>query len=249
MAINMDQFLLKNLTNSAYQFSQMAGYPDTDYYTENAYFFLRRELSEVTDSQTFYRAMRNKRVRHCKPYGSRWLDYTVRKEFDTLADWVADAGDTMENVLYGVNRVHKRDSSASFRTQRFVAQTAKYVTLQHALDYLGYVPPLVVNIPECKAFDSFADMLAEVGVLNGPIPPQGRKCLVQKPNNTIVIGHVVDYRVDETSPSQVCVIVPQDMQFDHKTYSRLSEMPQGTTVYFRTSDGHFHSTDALMSDD
>jgi len=249
MAINMDQFLLNNLIKSPYQFSQMAGYPETDYYTENPYFFLRRELTEVTDANTFYRAMLNKRVRHCKPYGSRWLDYTVRKEFDTLADWVADAGDTMENVLFGVNRVHKKDFAESYRTKRFVPQTPRYVTLQQALDYLGYVPPLAVNIPECKAFDSFADMLAEVGVLNGPIPPQGRKCLVQKPNNTIVIGHVVDYRVDETSPSQVCVLVPQDMQFDHKTYSRLSEMPHGTKVYFRTSDGHFHSTDALMSDD
>jgi hypothetical protein len=249
--INMDQFLINNVNNSAQAFSEIAGYSTTKYDTYDAYFFLRKELDEVTDQATFRAAQRNGKIRHVKVYNGRWLDYTARKEFNTLAEWVTDAGDTMENVLYGVNRVHKKDYAESYRTKTFVSQAPKYVTLQHLLTYLGYVAPISVEIPEYNTFDRFADILSELEMLNGPVPPQGRNCLVQKPDNTIVIGRVVDqkyYSLEDTE-SQICVSVPQDTQYEVKAYSRLSEMPPGTQVYFRTGDGSFQSISDLMSDE
>jgi len=253
MAINMDQFLINKWNGYSFgsDFSEIAGYQATDWTTHNAYFFLRRELTDVTDYDTFRAAQRNGRVRHCKVYNGRWLDYTVHKEFSTLAEWVADAGDTMENVVYGVNRVYKRDYIASRIGGRVVPQTAKYVSLEHLLNYLGYVVPISVEIPEYNTFDRFADILAELEITNGPIPPQGHKCLVQKPDNTIVIGRVVDhkhYSLDETD-SKICVSVPQETEYVVKSYESLSQMPLGTKVYFRTSDGHFHTTEDLMSEE
>jgi hypothetical protein len=248
---NMDQFLINNLDNSSQTFSKMAGYASTDYSTYESYFFLRRELVDATNEATFRVAQRNQKIRHCKAYGGRWLDYTVRKEFNTLAEWVADAGDTMDNVLYGVNRVHKKDYIASRNSGRVVPQTAKYVTLKHVLDYLGYVAPLSVEIPEYNAFDLFGDILKELELTNGPIPPQGQKCLVQKPDSTIVVGNVIDqkYYTLEGTESLICINVPQQSEYDIKTYASLSDMPPGTKVYFRTKDGHFHSTQDLMSED
>lgn len=246
MAINnMDQFLINkwNGVNFGSDFSNIAGYQRTDYTTYNPYFFLRRELDEVTNLDSFRAAQLEKKVRHCKLYGNRWLDYTVRKEFNTLAEWVADAGDTMENVLYGTNRVHKKDYGASYMANRYVYQTPKYVTLQHLLDYLGYVAPISVEMPAYKAFDRFADIIV------GPIPPEGQKCLVQKPDNTIVIGSIIDqkhFSLEDTG-SQICVSVPQDTQYVVNTYTRLSEMPSGTKIYCRMRDGHFHSIQDLVS--
>jgi hypothetical protein len=251
MAINMDQFIINNLDNSSRAFSQIAGYPTTRYDTYDAYFFLRKELDEVVDEATFRVAQRKHKVRHCKVYNGHWLDYTVRKEFNTLAEWAADAGGTLDDVLYGVNRVHKKDYIASLNSGRSVPQTAKYVTLQHLLNYYGYVAPLSVEIPEYNAFDRFGDILKELELTNGPVPPQGQKCLVQKPDSTIVIGRVIDqkyYELDDTD-SHICIGVPQDNPYDIKSYTRLSEMPEGTKVFFRTKDGHFHSTQDLMSDE
>lgn len=249
--LNMDQFLINNLVNGPREFSHMAGYSTTDHDTYDAYFFFRKELVEVTDQATFRAAQRNGKIRHCKLYNGRWLDYTAHKEFNTLAEWVADAGDDMSNVLYGVNRVHKKDYAESYRKKTFVNQTPKYVTLQHLLSYLGYVAPLSVEIPEYNAFDRFADILTELEMLNGPVPPQGRNCLVQKPDNTIVIGRVVDqkYHNLENTESEICIAVPQNTQYEVKSYSRLSEMPNGMMVYFRTGDGSFQSVSDLMSDE
>jgi hypothetical protein len=252
MAINMNQFLINkwNGINFGSDFSEVAGYPTTDWSTYEAYFFLRKELEEATDQATFRVAQRNGNIRHCKVYNGRWLDYTARKEFNTLAEWVADAGDEMSNVLYGVNRVHKKDYHASYNAKTFVGQSPKYVTLQHLLNYLGYVEPISVEIPEYNAFDRFSDILTELEMVNGPVPPQGRNCLVQKPDNTIVIGRVVDqkyYQLEET-PSEICISVPQNTQYETKSYARLSDMPVGTHVYFRTSDGSFQTISDLMTD-
>lgn len=246
---NMDQFLFNNLDNSCYEFSKIAGYPTIHYDTYNAYFFLRRELTDVTDYDTFRSAQWMKKVRHCKLFNGHWLDYSIGKEFNTLAEWVADAGDTMENVLYGVNRVHKKDHGESYLAKKLVYHTPKYVTLQHLLNYLGYVAPVSAEIPEHKPLDRFADILAQLEMI-GPLPPQGRKCLIQKPDNTIVIGRVIDqkYYLLEDTDSQICVSVPQETRYVVKTYTRLSEMPSGTKVYFRTSDGNFHSTEDLLSE-
>jgi hypothetical protein len=249
---NMEQFLINkwNGVNFGSDFSNIAGYPTTDYNTNDAYFFLRRELDEVKDYDSFRAAQLEKKVRHCKLYCNRWLDYTVRKEFNTLAEWVADAGDTMENVLYGVNRVHKKDVRESYITRKYVCQTPKYVTLQHLLNYLGYVPPMPVEVPEYKALDRFVDILAKLALSDIPMTPQGQKCLVQRPDNTIVVGNIVDrkqYSLDDMD-SPIYIAVPRDSTYcSVNTYTSLSEMPIGTTVYLRTSDGHFRSTYDLLS--
>lgn len=245
----IDQFLINNINGSAYTFSNIAGYSTVDWSTHDAYFFLRKELADATDYDTFRAAQREKKIRHCKVYKGRWLDYTIGKEFNTLTEWAADANDTIDNVLYGVNRVHKKNLSASYRSKQFVSETPKYVTLQHLLEKLKYFPPLPVEIPEYKALDRFSDILADLDVLNGPIPPHGRNCLVQKPDSRIVVGRVIDekyYSLGDTK-STICISVQQDTQHEFKSYCCLSDMPAGTKVYFPTSDGHFHSTSALVS--
>ena len=51
-----------------------------------------------------------------------FLDYIVKKEFNTLEDWVADCGATMNDIMYGFN---KFDGVRS------------YVTLQQLISYLA----------------------------------------------------------------------------------------------------------------
>jgi len=245
---NMNRFLI-NKWNNSNNFGATLGEVmglRLKHDTHDPYFFLRKELGYVTDEATFRAAQRNNTVRHCKPYKGVWLDYTVHKEFTTLADWAADAGGTLDDVLYGVNRVHQRDYRASRLANKFVGQSPKYVTLQHLLNYLGYVEPLSVEIPMYNAFDRFSDIFAELEMANGPVPPQGRKCLIHKPDDTIVIGHVVDQKHFELEnmESQIRIVVPHDL----KTYGKLSDLPEGMKVYVRNSEGSFQSLQDLMSE-
>jgi len=246
----MDAILITNLDGSNSQtFSDIAGYAKRDWTTHDAYFFLRSELN-IHNMEDYQKAYRSGKIRHCKPYRGHWIDYTAKKEFHTLEEWVADAGDTMENVLYGVNRIHKRNFEESYKTNTFVGQTPKYVTLSHVLRYYGYVEPPKAEIPVAKELDSFADILKEFEALNGPLPPQGRKCLVYKPDNTIVIARIVDqkyYELEDTN-SDIRLVVPQESLYDVKAYSRFSELPEGTDVYLRTEIGNFRSMRDIMSD-
>ena len=248
---NMDQFLMNKWTGYDYgvAFSSIPGCP-SNYSSGIAYFFLRRELSEVTDMNTFRAAQLAGRVRHCKPYNGRWLDYTVRKEFNTLAEWVADAGDTVQNVLYGMNRVHKQDYVETLKARKYVPQTPRYVTLQHLLDYLGYVAPLSVEVPEYKAYDRFSDILGKLGSVNTMNLPLTTKCLVKRPDDTLVIGEIIVSVSSELGKTckDVRIAVPKGTQYDLKTYDRLSDMPAGMDVYFRTNDGSFKVVDELLSE-
>jgi len=237
----MDAILISNLDGSSLTFSNIAGYAKRDWTTHDAYFFLRREL-EVTDINKYYKAWDEKKIRHCKPYRGHWLDYIVRKEFDTLEEWVADTGDTMENVLYGVNRVHKQDAQASLMAGKFVGkpEAPKYVTLEKVLEFYGYVAPPVV--------DSFTDIAIE---LKMTITQDGGKCLVKKPDGVIVIGKIIDirYSIYSSKPNQVCIIVPQTMNNGPSiAYERMSHLPHGTTIYFRTDDGFFHPAEELLKE-
>lgn len=236
----MDAILISNLDGSSLTFSNIAGYAKRDWTTHDAYFFLRREL-EVDNYEKYCKAWNEKKIRHCKPYRGHWLDYTARKEFNTLEEWVADAGDTMENVLYGVNRVHKQDAQASLMAGKFVGkpEAPKYVTLKKVLEYYGYVAPLA---------DSFTDIAIE---LKMTITQEGGKCLVKKPNNVIVIGKIIDigYSIYSSKPNQVYIIVPQTTNNGHSiAYERMSQLPYGTSIYFRTDDGFFHPVEELLKE-
>ena len=196
----------------------------TDYDTRDAYLFLRKEL-EVTNVEKYRKAASEGKIRHCKPYRGRWLDYTVKKEFKTLEDWVADAGDTMENVLYGVNRVHK-------------GLTARYVTLKWFLEYNGYV--------EDEVLDSFSDIMKNLEITD--LPVHGVKCIVKKPNDVMVVARMIDekyYDLEDIS-SNVCLSVPHETQYEVKVYYCLSEMPAGTTVYIRADDGFFRPINDML---
>jgi hypothetical protein len=214
-----------NWMYSSSAFSEMAGYSKRDYHTYDSYLFLRKEL-EVDTIEKYRKASREGKIRHCKPYRGRWFDYTAKKEFNTLEEWVADAGDTMENVLYGVNRVHK-------------GIAAKYVTLKWFLDYTGYVEPP-------KVVDSFHDIIKKLEITD--LPVHGIKCIVKKPNDVIVVGRMIDekyYELDDT-PSNICLSVPHETQYEVKIYYRLSEMPAGTIVYIRGDDGCFRAINNVL---
>jgi hypothetical protein len=68
-------------------------------------FFLEREIG-----RTARELYATNQYRHCKVYGERFLDYIVKKEFDTLEEWVADCGSTMDQVLFGYNKFDNRNS-------------------------------------------------------------------------------------------------------------------------------------------
>jgi hypothetical protein len=115
------------------------------HYDFNHYLFLKRELGVTADN--WAEAKRNGLIRHAKLYRGKFLDYVVHKEFDTIEEWVKDAGGKMEDVLYGENRVKNKawnwhaDRGAYVHTHC----KAKYVPLSVLLERLGYVAPPVVD--------------------------------------------------------------------------------------------------------
>lgn len=237
----MDSILISNLDDSSNTFSNIAGYAKTDFLTHDAYFFLRREL-EVTDIIKYRKAWSEGKIRHCKVYNGRWFDYTVRKEFKTLEEWVKDAGGTMEEILYGVNRVHKEDWQKTREAGVHVGQAPQYVTLGRVLEFYGYVKPLKNTV-----VDSFSDIMKKLNMTN--LPVHGIQCIVKKPNNIMVVGRMIDekYYELEDRPSNVCLSVPRETQYEVKIYYRLSEMPAGSTVYIRADDGCFRSINDMIN--
>lgn len=132
-------------------------------YEHDCYFFLKKELHVTPDNWRDVK-MRGD-IRHCKIYNDKFLDYVVRKTFDTFEEWVTDAGGTMDDVLYGTNRVHKTEFVhrpdgllAHDGNGRFVKQpaTPKYVELKVLLEHLGYKAPDPVET------DSYAGMDEDV---------------------------------------------------------------------------------------
>lgn len=143
----INQTLLNNWNQDAGEFS-VRFYkivPDaTAYHNNHPYFFLKRELEVGAESWKEAKACGE--IRHCKIYRGKFLDYVVHKEFNTIEEWVADAGGTMEDVLFGTNRVHKQ--MYSYETGMLTTGTPKYITLDVLLRALGYVEPPKVQIPE-----------------------------------------------------------------------------------------------------
>lgn len=124
-------------------------YKVNSHYDFNHYLFLKRELEVTADN--WAEAKRNGLIRHAKLYRGKFLDYVVHKQFNTIEEWVADAGGKMEDVLYGENRVKDRwvwNYDYTTRQHTRVPYKAKYVELALLLQRLGYVPPPEVQIPE-----------------------------------------------------------------------------------------------------
>lgn len=111
------------------------------YYGRNAQpcFFLLRELAYPLDylkTAGMYR--------HCKVYNGHFLDYTTRKEFETLEDWVADCGSYMSQVMFGFSKFDNKIT---------------YITLQQLIDHFDPMPPLIPMNPEVDELTAFANKL------------------------------------------------------------------------------------------
>lgn len=171
----INQFLLNkwNGLDFGAKYYQIAG---NDYRHEhNPYFFLRRELA-VTSYDEYVEAKHRGRIRHCKPYANMWMDYVVRKEFNTFEEWVADCGAELSDVLYGTNRVHQY----IWREGVKVSQSAQYVPLDQMLTYLGFVPPVetkreVVDVEEILKLEGLT--LDNLWVIRDGTPVQWKSFL------------------------------------------------------------------------
>lgn len=139
-------------------------YAVSEMYVNGHYFFLKRELEVTKDG--WAEAKWNGLIRHCKIYKGKFLDYVVHKEFNTIEEWVRDAGGQLKDVLYGENRVNKQYFKYDSKTGRAmpVPYVAKYVYLTDLLNVLGYDGPVVetrsdVEIPTTTTRD-LTDMIS-----------------------------------------------------------------------------------------
>lgn len=134
------------------------------YHGNACYFFLKKELDVASDN--WDAAKRRGDIRHCKPYRGQFMDYVVKKNFDTLEEWAADAGGSLDDVLYGTNRVHKQlwllqDGTHTYTRQ---AGTPMYVELNVLLTHLGYTRPPPVEVPAFRDID-VDELTAQMGRL------------------------------------------------------------------------------------
>lgn len=143
----------------------------------------------------------------------------------------------------------------------------EYTNTEDEEDYSD-MPPLIpidpddlqeVEIPEMKPLpplpgeDTFTDILRQINLPDPlePLPLHGRKCLVQRPDRTIVIARFMDYKfydLDSTGVSQMFLSIPERDKFMNSMYLRLSELPQGYTVFIKARDGHFETLENLLDE-
>jgi hypothetical protein len=199
-------------------------------YMYQPYFFLKRELA-FTQPDQYQDAKRNDMIRHAKYYRGMWLDYVVGKEFDTLDEWAEDCGADSRDILYGVNRFHM------YQRDTYTPHPSRYVTLTRLLDSLGYV---------CDY--TFTELLEKLESKT-EVPEKGQRCLVKRPDGSIVIARVMDKKfesIDPNAESEIVIRVRIDNDGNTLDYGRLSELPQDMTVYFRTTDDEFCAIKDLM---
>jgi hypothetical protein len=121
----------------------------------------------------------------------------------------------------------------------------EYVSLQHLLNYLGYVAPVSVDIPEYNGLDRFGDILNKLHFTDMQYGER-HMCLVQKADSTIVFAYITNrdhYELSDPA-SKIDIKLP----YDDNLYSRVSDMPDGMKVYLRTPDGSFKSLSQLLAD-
>jgi len=233
----MDNFLQNNWNgyNFGRSLNDIANYNGRDgWYTNDPYFFLERELAYKNKTQ-WQTAKNHGLIRHVKPYNGKWLDYVVHKEFNTLAEWVADCGDSLKNILYGVNRVHH----TNYNTQQ--PQQPKFICLGQLLQALGHVENSITN-------DTFTHIINSLGATKA-VSAKGQLCLVKRPDGTIVIARVMDKRFDaldlDDSEPNIVVSVPMN-NGTSRDYARLSDVPTGTEIYFKTIEDEFCLVNSLL---
>lgn len=113
--INYSKTLLSNVqqyttTFGIYPYNKLFENENTAY--SKPYFFLDKELYlKLKNYDDFLREKKSGNIRHCKIlYKSKtFYDYIVHKEFNSLEEWAADCGCTIDNVRYGVNRTYSNE--------------------------------------------------------------------------------------------------------------------------------------------
>ena len=166
MQSTMINSVLKNIVNVDLrvlndELRKVETYSDVGYTIMHThYFFLKRELG-VTASG-WNDAKKEGLIRHAKIYAGKFLDYVVHKEFNTIEEWVKDAGGKMEDVLYGENRVRANRRRYDYNTRQIVEipYTPQYVELKDLLKALGYEEPPQVEVPADDEVD-FIELLTK----------------------------------------------------------------------------------------
>ena len=108
---NMDSIIHKHAANSsvlmtADEINQYTG--TTPISWEKPYFFFRTELDlPVAPNWTEYNRLKAEHIRHMIPYKGKYFDYITHREYNTLNDWAVDNGKTVDDIVYGVNFVHR----------------------------------------------------------------------------------------------------------------------------------------------
>jgi hypothetical protein len=93
--------------------------------------------------------------------------------------------------------------------------------------------------------DTFNDILKVLGATK-VIPPQGQRCLLKRPDGSIIIVHVRDTQFEsDYGESNIVISIPTD-DGDMKDYARLSDIPRGNKLYFRTTENEFCSVKKLL---
>ena len=107
----MDSIIHKHAANSsvlmtADEINQYTG--TTPISWEKPYFFFRTELDlPVEPNWTEYNRLKAEHIRHMIPYKGKYFDYITHREYNTLNDWAVDNGKTVDDIVYGVNFVHR----------------------------------------------------------------------------------------------------------------------------------------------
>lgn len=239
-AIKMNNFLLNKSNEQKYliDFNKISKYKNENVGdTSKPYFFLNKELN-VRSVVEYNHAKQLGKIRHVIAYKGKWFDYIVKREFNTLSEWAIDAGGTIDDILFGVNRVHELDHNKSTYDNP-VYQTPVFVTLEALLDHLGYVHPPTVKIPKLKRLNTFTDIVRELDMSVDPLHTFG--FLVHNTiNNTIITANIIDWRNHSTGNDDrsldyrlICRDETGSNPYSSKIYLSISQLPEGDEVYFK----------------
>lgn len=218
---SINKFLIKKWSEFNYGIPLNRVMDEVRGYVHRPSFFLRNELYFTTPKE-WRDAMNRGFVHHCKPHNGKWYDYISNRHYDTIEDWVSACGATLDDVLFGVNRIYMNHKSI-------------YVNIHQLLDKLGYI----------DTFTSIAESLD----LGGDSLRDSRLCLAKRPDGSISVSKIRDKKFDSLDPgarSDIVVCVPIDSDGNITEYSRLSQLPVGMTIYLRGTCGAFYSLEDLL---
>lgn len=108
------------------------------YHNQAPYFFLHREVGKELRFLAD-----NRLLRHCKLYkDTKYYDYIVLKEFNSIEEWVHDCGGNIADVCYGFSRND---------------QYNPFVRLNTFLNHLG--PVMLPKLDEITELSQFLNKL------------------------------------------------------------------------------------------